>query len=344
MSAVARGESSQPVDISGTTRRRWSQHVVSLLNVVGMLLVLGALVLLFGSMSKNFLTTATFQTIANQVPSLMLVSIGMTYVIITAGIDLSVGSVMALASAVLGIALVDWKLPLPLALLLALAAGAACGFLTGFISVWWRIPSFIVSLAMLEAARGGAYLVSNSETKYIGESIEKITEPIGKTGLSFGFFIAAVVALLAQFVLSRTIFGRYMIAIGTNEEAVRLSGINSRPTKIWVFAISGLLAGLSGVFNTSRLGSADPNAGVGWELSAIAAVIIGGTSLMGGRGSVLKTILGVLIIAVLEAGLSQTGATEPVKRLVTGSVILLAVIVDSLRVRRVARAQHGDAG
>jgi ribose transport system permease protein len=132
-----------------------------------------------------------------------------------------------------------------------------------------------------------------------------------------------------------------MVAIGTNEEAVRLSGINPRPTKIWVFAISGLLAGLSGVFNTSRLGSADPNAGVGWELSAIAAVIIGGTSLMGGRGSVLKTILGVLIIAVLEAGLSQTGASEPVKRLVTGSVILLAVIVDSLRVRRVARAQQG---
>jgi ribose transport system permease protein len=125
-----------------------------------------------------------------------------------------------------------------------------------------------------------------------------------------------------------------MVAIGTNEEAVRLSGINPRPVKIWVFVISGLLAGLSGLFNTARLSSADPNAGIGWELSAIAAVVIGGTSLAGGRGSVMKTILGVLIIAVLETGLSQIGASEPIKRIVTGLVIVTAVIIDALRLRR----------
>jgi ribose transport system permease protein len=143
--------------------------------------------------------------------------------------------------------------------------------------------------------------------------------------------VAAAVIALAQLVLSRTIFGRYLIAIGTNESAVRLAGINSRPAKLAVFALVGLLTGLGAVFYTSRLGSSDPNAGVGLELSAIAAVVIGGTSLMGGRGSVVSSFFGVLIIATLEAGLAQVGASEPVKRVVTGSVIVFAVILDSWR-------------
>jgi len=131
----------------------------------------------------------------------------------------------------------------------------------------------------------------------------------------------------------RTVFGRYVVAIGTNEEAVRLSGIDPRPVKLAVFALSGLLAGLGGVFNAAYLESADPNAGIGMELSAIAAVVIGGTSLMGGRGSVVNSFSGVLIIAVLQTGLAQVGASEPMKRVITGTVIVAAVVADVYRHR-----------
>ena len=304
---------------------------------VGMLIALLVLMGIFAARSENFLTLSNFKTLANQIPSLIVISVGMTFVIITAGIDLSVGSVMALASAIIGVAMYDWKWPLAFSVPLGLAAGTVCGLVVGLVTVGWALPSFIVTLGLLEAARGAAYLVTGSQTKYIGEAIGGLTEPIGAVGLSMSFFVAAIVAVAGQLMLSRTVFGRYMVAIGTNEEAVRLSGINPRPTRVAVFALSGLLAALAGVFNCSRLSSADPNAGIGWELSAIAAVVIGGTSLMGGRGSVVNTVFGVLIIAVLENGLSLLDATEPVKRLITGLVIVAAVILDAYRRKRAAR-------
>jgi ribose transport system permease protein len=150
-------------------------------------------------------------------------------------------------------------------------------------------------------------------------------------GISPAFLLAIAVVATAQIALSRTVFGRYLVASGTNEQAVRLAGINPDPAKIAVFALSGFLAGLAGVIYTSRLGSADPNAGVGLELSAIAAVVIGGTSLMGGRGSVVNSFFGVLIIATLDAGLAQMSASEPAKRVTTGGVIVAAVILDAWR-------------
>ena len=149
-----------------------------------------------------------------------------------------------------------------------------------------------------------------------------------------------MVLVVAQLVLSRTVFGRCVVGIGTNEEAMRLAGVDPRPIRVIVFAMTGLLAGLAGLaglMQSARLEAADPNAGTGMELQVIAAVVIGGTSLMGGRGSVVNTAFGVLIIAVLEAGLAQVGASEPSKRIITGSVIVAAVIVDTLRQRRAAR-------
>ena len=142
---------------------------------------------------------------------------------------------------------------------------------------------------------------------------------------------------MAQAVLTRTVFGRYLIGIGTNEEAVRLAGIDPRPYKVMVFALMGALAGLAALFQVSRLEAADPNAGVGLELQVIAAVVIGGTSLMGGRGSVICTFFGVLIISVLAAGLAQIGASEPTKRIITGGVIVVAVVLDTYRSRRALR-------
>jgi ribose transport system permease protein len=231
----------------------------------------------------------------------------------------------------LGVCLTRLQIPMPLALACCVLVGVACGLINGLTIVRWSLPSFIVTLGMLEAARGGTYLVAHSKTAYVGARVERLSE-FGVAGLSLPFMLSITVVAIAQLVLTRTIFGRYMLAIGTNEEAVRLSGVNPRPVKVAVFVISGALAAVAAISNVSRLGAADPNAGIGLELSAIASVVIGGTSLMGGRGSVINSLLGVLIIAIMENGLAQMGAQEPAKRLVTGAVIIAAVILDYYRV------------
>jgi ribose transport system permease protein len=298
-----------------------------------MLAIWIGLMLLFGALSQNFLTARTLSTVANRIPTLAVVAAGMTLVLIIGGIDLSVGSVVGLCGAALGVVMVDRAWPLWEGAALCMGIGLAAGTLNGLVSVKMGVPSFIVTLGMLEIARGLAYLTTNSQTKYIGSAVEGLSQPLGRLGISSAFFIAVMVITAGQVLLSRTVFGRHLVAIGTNEQAVRLAGINPRPAKVAVFALLGLLAGLGAVFYTSRLGSSDPNAGVGLELSAIAAVVIGGTSLMGGRGSVVKSFFGVMIIATLEAGLAQVGASEPTKRVVTGLVIVAAVLLDAWRYR-----------
>ncbi len=296
-----------------------------------------ALILLFGSLSHNFLSSRTFLTLANRIPALAVVSVGMTLVLVIGGIDLSVGSVAGLCGSLLGVLVLNCHMPFWEAVVLCLIMGLAAGTANGLVSVCLNIPSFIVTLGMLEVARGLAYLVTNSQTKYIGGAVEGLSEPVASFGVSPAFLITVALTIIGQIVLSRTVFGRYLIAIGTNEGATRLAGINPVPSKIAVFALAGLLSGLGGVFLTSRLGSADPNVGVGMELSAIAAVVIGGTSLMGGRGSVINTFFGVLIIATLDAGLAQIGASEPAKRVITGAVIVAAVVLDASRQRLATR-------
>jgi ribose transport system permease protein len=298
-----------------------------------MIAVLVLLVAFFSSLSDHFFTRITFSTLANQIPALTVVSVGMTFVLVIAGIDLSVGSVVALSGAIFGVALVNWSLPLIPSMLLCIGMGLVAGLVNGGITVRWAVPSFIVTLGMLEVARGAAYLVTDSRTMYIGTRVESIGAPLHGIGLSPAFIMALLVVFAGQIVLSRTVFGRYAVAVGTNREAVRLSGVDPRPVEIAVFALAGFLAGLGGLFQVGHLGSADPNAGGGMELSAIAAVVIGGTSLMGGRGSVVNTFLGVLIIAVLQLGLAQVGASEPMKRVTTGAVIVVAVIIDAYRHR-----------
>ena len=304
---------------------------------LGLAAVLIGMVVLFSSLSEYFFTAETFITIANEVPALTVMAVGMTFVLIIAGIDLSVGSVLALSAAVTAAAILQWKLAVPAAAALGLATGLLCGAVTGAVSVAWRLPSFIVSLGMLEAVRGGAYLVTDSRTQYVGDAIAGLAAPwIG--GVSSAFVLAVAIVIVGHLVLTRTVFGRHVVGIGTNEEAMRLAGIDPRPIRIAVFAVTGLLAGLGGLMQSARLEAADPNAGAGIELQVIAAVVIGGTSLMGGRGSVVNTFFGVLIIAVLEAGLAQVGASEPAKRIITGAVIVAAVIIDTVRQRRASAA------
>ncbi len=295
--------------------------------------VLGLLVAIFGFATDSFLSPRTFLIIANQIPALLVVSVGMTFVVLIGGIDLSVGSLVGLGGAVLGTLSIRGSFPLPVAMGATLLCGLLLGAANATVMLRWRVPSFIVTLGMLEIARGGAYLVTGSKTQYIGAGIEPLADP-WLLGLSPSFAIAILIVAFAHGLLTLTVFGRKVIATGTNEEAVRLAGIDTRRIKLAVFAASGLLAAVASVMHAARLGAADPNAGTGFELQAIAAVVVGGASLMGGRGSVARSVLGVVIIAVLDAGLAQAGAQEPAKRLITGAVIVVAVVVDNIRQRR----------
>lgn len=298
--------------------------------------LLTALVLLsaaFSVVTEHFLTLTTLRTLANQIPDAVLLAVGMTLVMLVGGIDLSVGSVLALSGAVLGVCLTRWHWPLPLALLACGLAGAGCGWVNGWITVRWKLPAFIVTLGMLEAARGAAYLLTDSQTLYLGASLERL-HTLALLGVSLPFAGALLIVGATQFTLTRLVWGRYLLAVGANEEAARYSGIQPRPLKLAVFTLSGMLAAGAAVLQCARLSSADPNAGTGAELQAIAACVLGGTSLLGGRGSVLRTFVGVLLIAVLSTGLAQVGAQEPARRLITGAVILAAVLLEAYRAQR----------
>ena len=300
---------------------------------MGSILLLVVLILFFSVRSPHFLTLKTFTAIANQIPGLTVLAVGMTFVILIGGIDLSVGSVMAFCAVGLGKALVEWQWPLAGAVAFAFLIGLVCGSINGTITSRWSVPPFIVTLAMLEMARGAAYLMAQSRTIYIGGVIGWINSPVFGEGPSLSFLLALIILLGAHLLLQETVFGRYVIGIGTNENAMRLSGINSSAVKIAVFAAAGMLAAMAAVLESSRLEAADPNAGIGLELRVIAAVVIGGTSFMGGRGSILATLVGVLIVSVLETGLAQLGTSEPLKRILTGAVIVIAVIMDIQRSR-----------
>ena len=315
-------------ETSANNSRAWQQLP---LQYAGMAIALIVLVTVFSLRSKTFFSAATFTTIANSIPDLTIVAVGMTFVLIVGGIDLSVGSVLALASSIFAILLTDRHWPIWGAGITAVLCAGVCGWINGFVSAQYRIPAFIVTLGMLEIARGGAYLVTNSETKYIGSSIEWVTEPIANLAVSPAFLFAVLVVLAGQWMLHRTVLGRMAVAIGTNAETVRMSGIRTLPTLLSIYTLCGALCGIAALIQTSRLSTADPNSGAGLELAAIAACVIGGTSLRGGSGSVINTFFGVLIVSVLQSGLAQMGASDPMKRIVTGLVIIFAVLVDSLR-------------
>lgn len=199
---------------------------------VAMLVIWLGLVLLFGVLSDNFLSPRTFVTLANRIPALAVIATGMTLVLIIGGIDLSVGSVLGLCGTVLGVAVVTAHLPLWAAILLSLGVGLVAGTVNGLVSVVFGIPSFNVTLGMLEIARGLAYLTTQSQTTYIGSAVEGLSTPVAGLAVSSAFLIAVLVMVAGQVVLSRTVFGRYVVAIGTNEPAVRLAGINPAPVKV----------------------------------------------------------------------------------------------------------------
>ncbi|HIK94396.1 MAG TPA: ABC transporter permease [Planctomycetes bacterium] len=302
---------------------------------LGLLAVLALLVAFFGTQTPYFFTVPTLTAIVNQIPALMLVAVGMTFVLITGGIDLAVGSVLAFSASVLGVLMVEHGVSIWMAVPATILVGACCGLVSGAVSVLAGIPSFIVSLGVLQITRGLAYVLTDSTSIYVNQStgIQFIGGRIAGFGVSPAFLFAFSVVLVSQFVLHRTLFGRYCMAIGFNETVVRLSGVNTARVRIGAFVLCGALAAAAGIVETSRLSAVDPNAAIGFELSAIAAAVIGGTSLMGGRGSMTNTFLGVLIIAVLQTGLIQMGVSEGAKYITTGCVIVVAVLLDASRTK-----------
>ncbi len=311
-----------------------------LTDVLGMGAVLTALIVFFGFECRNFLTTTNFLAIANQIPAAILIAVGMTLVLITGGIDLSVGSLVGLSGAVLGLCIDQLGVPLPIAIAACLAVGALCGLVNGLVIVRWTLPPFIVTLGMLEAARGVTFLLTKSRTIYLGSKIGGISS-VGIGDISSLFIMAIVAVAVGQLLLSKSMFGRHLVALGSNEQAAYLSGIRTARVKAVVYVLSGVLCALAALVITARMASANPNAGSGFELEAIAAVVIGGTSLMGGRGSVVNSCFGVAIIAILASGLAQMGTEEATKRMITGFVIVLAVILDYYRSRLMVRPSTG---
>lgn len=294
---------------------------------LGTLSGLVALSLVLWALTPHFLTVSNLLNIAEQATIIAIVAVGMTFVIITAGIDLSVGSVLAFSGVVMA-SLLQRGLPLPLALAAGLGTGLLCGAANGLLITTGRLPPFIATLGMMSVARGTALMFT--EGRPISGFSENFrwfaTGEVARVPVSVVIMIAVYV--VAHFVLRRTKLGRYTYAIGGNEEAALLSGVGVRLYKTLVYALAGLLSGLAAILLTARLNSAQPIAGMMYELDAIAATVIGGTSLLGGEGTVVGTLIGALIMAVLRNGLNLLGVSSFIQQIVIGSVIIIAVLID----------------
>jgi len=295
----------------------------------GTLVGLLVLSLVLWVLTPYFMTLSNLLNIAEQTAVIAIVAVGMTFVIITAGIDLSVGSVLALSGVIMASAL-HAGVPLPAALLTGPGAGLFCGLLNGLLVAQGRLPPFISTLGMMSVARGTALVFTQ------GRSISGFSESFryfasGKVlHLPMPVILMLTVYLIAHVVLAKTKLGRYAYAIGGNENATILSGVNVKLYKTVIYALCGLLSGVAAIILTARLNSAQPIAGVMYELDAIAATVIGGTSLMGGEGAMWGTLIGALIMGVLRNGLTLLGISSFVQQIVIGSVIILAVLVDMM--------------
>ena len=308
----------------------------------GIVLILLGMLIAMTFLSPAFLTARNLLNIVRQISVMGLIAIGVTMVIITGGIDLSSGSVLALA-AVVATSLaqrLDWAeikfpgldVPVIVPIVAALAVGAVCGLVNGSLIARFKIPPFIATLGMMTVARGFALIYSERPVSGLKDSYTYIGqgEPFG---IPVPIIILALVALAAHILLNNTRFGRHIYALGGNEQAARISGINISRVKIGVYTIAGLLAGLSGLVLSSRIGSGQPGLGLGYELDAIASAVIGGTSLSGGIGTIWGTIVGALIIGVLNNGLDLLNVSAYWQTIVKGSIIVIAVIIDERKNR-----------
>jgi ribose transport system permease protein len=316
------------------TARPGASWASKLIGVQGPLIGLVALCVVFSFATSAFLSFRNLLNVLDQVTVLGILSVGMTAVIILGGIDLSVGSVLAFSMMIMGWLSHDMNLPLAIAAVLALLIGAFCGWVNGLLVTRAKLPAFIATLSMMTIARGLANIITD------GRQIVGYPDWFDSFAtLRYFGFLSLTVALAIVLVVASWIFlryraaGRALYAIGGSAEVARLAGIRVRQMTTWVYVVSGLLSGLAGIVLASRLDSSQPSAGLGYELDAIAAVVIGGASLSGGVGGIGGSVVGVLIIGVLHNGLNLTGVSPFIQQIIIGVVIALAVSSDTLRRR-----------
>ncbi|MRH41070.1 ABC transporter permease [Aquibacillus halophilus] len=293
------------------------------------------LILFFSLASPNFFQFSNIVGILLSTSVIGILALGVTFVIITGGIDLSVGTAMTLCSVMTGVFITFWGFPTPLGVVLGILFGAFAGFLSGLAVAKMKIPPFIATLAVMMIAKGLALVISGTKPIYFSDTPEFSQIALGTIipGLAIpnAVWIFLIMAIFGYIVLSKTVIGRYTFALGSNEEATRLSGVNVNRWKIIIYSIAGLFTGVAGVLMASRLNSAQPALGLGYELEAIAAVVIGGTSLSGGKGTMIGTVIGALIMSVLTNGLRILSVPQEWQTVVVGIVIILAVYADILR-------------
>ncbi|MBE2240727.1 MAG: ABC transporter permease [Caldilineaceae bacterium] len=318
------------------------ERINAFLNKYGIVLILLAMLIAFSLLSEGFFTTRNIFNIIRQISFMGLIAIGVTMVIITGGIDLGSGSVLALC-AVIATSLAQLpnsatlkyeglNLPIIAPIIAALAVGALTGVINGSLISKFKIPPFIATLGMMTVARGFALIYSNKPLSQLTPEYNFIGQG-AILGVPFPVIILIVVAVATHIMLNNTPFGRYIYALGGNEQAARISGVNIDRVKIGVYTLAGLLSGLAGLVVSSRVGSGQPGQGVGIELDAIAAAVIGGTSLAGGIGTIWGTIVGALIIGVLDNGLILLNVDQYWITIVKGAIIVVAVIIDQRKNR-----------
>lgn len=320
-----------PVEaVTGTLRDKLQQFLAFASLIV--------IFLFFSIASSNFLNYDNVTAILFSTVVIGLLALGTTFVIITGGIDLSVGTGMTLCAVMAGVLITKSGLPVLVGVIGAVLFGGLIGFINGFNVSILGIPPFIATLAMMLVAQGLALVISNSTPIYFTDSPSYTKISTGHLfGVNFpnAVLVLAVGVLISAILLNKTILGRYTYSIGSNEEATALSGISVRRWKIIIYTLGGLFTGLAGVMISARLASAQPGTGLGYELQAIAAVVIGGTSLAGGKGSIVGTIIGALIISVLNNGLQIMSIPQEWQNVILGIVILIAVYADMARKRSV---------
>jgi len=309
------------------------------------MMAFSALIVLFVGFS---IASPYFRTFDNFVGILLatavngVLALGATFVIITAGIDLSVGTLMTFSAVMTGVFITNMGLPIPIGLLGGIGAGSLVGLINGVLISRLKIPPFITTLGMLYVTKGLSLVISELSPIYFNDTPAFREMAMGSVLARIipGFEVPNAVlilfgaALVANIILTRTILGRYTFALGSNEEATRLSGVNVVAWKTAVYTLAGMFSGIGGVLMASRLNSAQPALGAGYELDAIAAVVIGGTSLSGGEGSILGTIIGAFIISTLTNGLRIMSVPQEWQIVVTGCIVILAVFLDIIRRRR----------
>ncbi|NBE54787.1 ABC transporter permease/substrate-binding protein [Streptomyces boluensis] len=309
----------------------------------GALSALIVLVVAMSLLSGDFLTTQNLLNVGVQAAVTAILAFGVTFVIVAAGIDLSVGSVAALSATVLAWTATSQGIPVGIAVLLAVVTGIACGLVNGALISYGKLPPFIATLAMLSIGRGLSLVISQGSPIPFPDSVSVLGDTLGGW-LPVPVLVMIAAGLLTALILGRTYIGRSMYAIGGNEEAARLSGLRVKRQKLVIYALSGLFAAVAGIVLASRLVSAQPQAAQGYELDAIAAVVIGGASLAGGVGKASGTLIGALILAVLRNGLNLLSVSAFWQQVVIGVVIALAVLLDTVRRKAGGGAGAGAGG